>query len=92
MVSLYYRDAVAAIICYDITNDKSFTSVHYWLNEMKNNTEEGEFVFALAGNKCDSDEDQRKTTRGMGESLADGNKMVFSETSAKTGEGISVLF
>jgi len=34
MVSLYYRDAAAAIICYDVKDEKSFESVHYWVNEM----------------------------------------------------------
>jgi len=27
MVSLYYRDAAAAIICYDVTDEASFESV-----------------------------------------------------------------
>ena len=53
MVSLYYKDAAAAIICYDIADDKSFTSVHFWINEMINNNDRDEFVMALAGNKCD---------------------------------------
>lgn len=55
MVSLYYRDAAAAIICYDLTDDKSFTSVHFWINEMINNNDKDEFHMALAGNKCDID-------------------------------------
>lgn len=56
MVSLYYRDAAAAIICYDITDDKSFQSVHFWINEMINNNDKDDFVMVLAGNKCDIDE------------------------------------
>jgi small GTP-binding protein len=53
MVSLYYKDASAAIICFDLTDEDSFTGVDYWIDEMneKNNSEE--FVMALAGNKCD---------------------------------------
>ncbi len=70
MVSLYYRDAAASIICYDISDDKSFTSVHFWINEMLNNNDKEEFVMALAGNKSDIDPSQRKITRGMAESLA----------------------
>lgn len=38
MISLYYRDAIGAIICYDLTDEKSFESVKYWVNEMINNT------------------------------------------------------
>ena len=70
MVSLYYRDAAAAIICYDIAEDKSFTSVHFWINEMINNNDREEFVMALAGNKCDIDPSMRKITKGMAESLS----------------------
>ena len=55
MVSLYYRDAAAAIICYDLTDDKSFSSVHFWINEMINNNDKDDFVMVLAGNKCDID-------------------------------------
>ena len=34
LVSMYYRDAVAALICYDVTNERSFESVGFWTNEM----------------------------------------------------------
>ena len=88
MVSLYYKDAAAAIICYDITEDKSFTSVHFWINEMINNNDREEFIMALAGNKCDSDPTLRKITPGMAESLCQKHNMVMAETSAKSGEGI----
>ena len=57
MISLYYKDAVAAIICYDLSDEKSFNSVHYWINEMinNNNNESDNFIMALAGNKSDLD-------------------------------------
>ena len=88
MVSLYYRDAAAAIICYDLSDDKSFTSVHFWINEMVNNNDRQDFVMALAGNKCDIDPNQRKITKGMAESLSTKHNMIISETSAKSGEGL----
>ena len=34
MVSLYYRDAQAAIIFYDVTNESSLESVNYWIDQM----------------------------------------------------------
>ena len=34
MINLYYRDAVGAIICYDLTDERSFNAVQYWVNEM----------------------------------------------------------
>ena len=55
LVSMYYRDAVAAVICYDLTNERSFESVSYWTNEMQQKNNMSNFVIALAGNKCDTD-------------------------------------
>lgn len=52
MVSLYYRDAHAALICYDVTNEYSIDSVTYWIEQMRNSTNK-DFVFALVGNKVD---------------------------------------
>ena len=92
MVSLYYRDASAAIICYDLSDDKTFTSVHFWINEMVNNNDKDDFVMALAGNKCDIDESQKKITKSMQESLSTKHNMIQSETSAKSGEGVAELF
>lgn len=62
MISLYYKDAAAAIICYDLSDEKSFNSVHYWVNEMinNNNSESDNFVMSLAGNKADIDPAQKK--------------------------------
>jgi GTPase SAR1 family protein len=37
MIKLYYKDAAAAIICYDVSDEKSFNSVYYWINQMQDN-------------------------------------------------------
>lgn len=58
LVSMYYRDAIAAVICYDLTNDRTFQSVNYWTNEMQQKNNVGDFVLAVAGNKCDMDEEE----------------------------------
>lgn len=54
LVQMYYRDAVAAIICYDVTREDSFDSVSYWVNEMKTKNNLQNFAIALVGNKCDA--------------------------------------
>jgi len=90
MISLYYKDAAAAIICYDVADEKSFNSVHYWINEMhNNNTNDSEnFVMALAGNKCDLDPAQKKVSFQTAKELTVKHNMINAETSAKSGEGI----
>ena len=76
MVSLYYRDAAAAIICYDLTEDKSFNSVHFWINEMINNNDKEDFVMVLAGNKCDIDSNQQKISKAMADELTEKHQMI----------------
>ena len=88
MVSLYYRDAAAAIICYDVGDEKSFQSVHFWINEMNNNNDKEDFIMALAGNKCDLDPTLKKISIGMGTELSKKHDMIFEETSAKSGDGV----
>ena len=55
MMNLYYRDAIGAIVCYDMTEERSFNAVNYWVNEMMQKTDfnSGGFTMALVGNKCD---------------------------------------
>ena len=54
LVSMYYRDAIASIICFDLTNDHSFKSVSYWTKEMQEKNNVQDYIVALAGNKCDT--------------------------------------
>ena len=87
MISLYYRDAVGAIICYDISDASSFNSVDYWVREMHNNTtaDQGGFVMALVGNKVDLPQDEHRISSQMSQDFAKQHKMIWSEVSAKTG-------
>eukprot|EP01103_Thecamoeba_quadrilineata_P020014 TRINITY_DN8386_c0_g1_i1.p1 TRINITY_DN8386_c0_g1~~TRINITY_DN8386_c0_g1_i1.p1 ORF type:complete len:209 (-),score=16.16 TRINITY_DN8386_c0_g1_i1:102-728(-) len=34
MTRIYYRNAKAAIICFDLTNEATFTKVRYWVDEL----------------------------------------------------------
>ena len=62
MMSLYYRDADAALICFDLSSAKTFESVEYWIGEMEKNcnNDRPNFVLAMTGNKCDIDETKKK--------------------------------
>lgn len=59
MASLYYRDAKAAILVYDISDSQSFKSIEYWLEELEELVRRDKMVVALAGNKCDLPPTQR---------------------------------
>jgi small GTP-binding protein len=94
MVSLYYKDAAAAIICYDISDEKSFSSVFYWINEMlnNNNAESDSFVLALCGNKTDLDDSLKKVSYQAALEVAKKHNMIMAECSAKTGDGVQRMF
>jgi small GTP-binding protein len=90
MANLYYRDACAAILTYDITNEKTFDSISYWVEELKYKCDQEKLVLVLAGNKCDMED--RKIPYSQGKAFADTHKMIFLETSAKNDIGIKELF
>lgn len=60
-MSMYYRDADAALICFDLSSAKTFNSVQYWVQEIERNCnrEISSLVLGLAGNKCDLEESEK---------------------------------
>ena len=88
LLQLYYRDADAAIITYDVGVERSLESCEYWVNELRN-TEEGCLLF-LTGNKTDLPE--RKVDLKKAEAFASKFNMNWIETSAKTGHNVNQLF
>ncbi|VVD02978.1 unnamed protein product [Leptidea sinapis] len=52
MAPMYYRNANAALLVYDITSASSFAAIKGWVKELKTNVPEA-MVLAVVGNKCD---------------------------------------
>lgn len=87
--NLYYKGASGALVCYDITNRKSFEDVPLWLGEIDKNC--GEIPVFLVGNKKDL-ELKRSISFDEGKELATTYDIPFIETSAKTGENVVKTF
>ena len=87
----YYKGANGVLLIYDIGNRKSFQRIDFWLKELKDNNRLEELFICLVGNKIDM-EDKREITREEGEQYAKDNNIIFFEVSAKTGNGINLLF
>jgi small GTP-binding protein len=49
---LYYRGAQAAILCYDVTNKRSFEDMASWLKELRENCGDG-IIVQVVGTKAD---------------------------------------
>jgi Ras-related protein Rab-2A len=79
----YYRDAAGIVLCYDITNYKSFDDIVGWLsdiNELCNNPS-----IILVGTKTDL-ESRRVVSFEDGKRIANKYKLNFMEISSKTDE------
>jgi len=92
MSRIYYRSAKATIVCFDLTDPKSFDKVKFWVDELLGN-EEGCDIYVV-GTKLDLV--QEGTERGRTpEEVKDYAKKIDAkifETSSKTGQGIDELF
>jgi len=58
---MYIRDAHAAIVVYDITNENSLEQAEKWIEEIKE-AAPTEVIIALAGNKMDAKPNSHKIT------------------------------
>lgn len=90
LAKMYYRDASAAVLVFDLTNAKSFQDLQMWLEEMHDHGPKN-LVLAVAANKEDlvtPDNELVKTS----EKWATENNAVYRRTSAKTSSGVDQLF
>jgi len=90
LLQLYYRDADAALITYDVTNSRSLENCEYWVNELRR-TEEN-CILCLVANKIDVPAEEKKIDSKDAQEFVEKYGMVYFETSAKTGENINKLF
>lgn len=90
LAPMYYRNAKIAFIVYDVSSAKSFESVMYWVEELRQNTG-NDMIIAIVGNKCDLDS-KRVVDFEKAENFAKSVNGVYIETSAKSGYGIDQLF
>eukprot|EP00825_Cyclidium_porcatum_P040837 TRINITY_DN5250_c0_g1_i2.p1 TRINITY_DN5250_c0_g1~~TRINITY_DN5250_c0_g1_i2.p1 ORF type:complete len:217 (-),score=40.32 TRINITY_DN5250_c0_g1_i2:275-925(-) len=90
LAPMYYKDAVGAIIVYDITFKESFEKVQKWMMELKEFAQK-KIILCIAGNKCDM-EGQRQILKSEAESYAQANNAKHFNTSAKANIGIEDMF
>ncbi|XP_060644719.1 ras-related protein Rab-5A-like isoform X1 [Drosophila nasuta] len=90
LVSMYYRNAQAAIVVYDIQNQDSFQRAKTWLKELRKQAPPN-IVIALAGNKADLS-NIRVVEFDEAKQYAEENGLLFMETSAKTGLNVNDIF
>lgn len=95
LAPMYYRNANAALCVYDITSRSSFNKAQDWIKELKKQAPEG-IVICLVGNKTDLAENREVEEREVAEYAEqlnqEDNKIITSECSAKSGDGVLDIF
>merc|ERR1719461_2733204 len=85
MAVSFYRGADACVLCYDITDPKSFTNLEMWMQEFTEATDidKDKFPFIVLGNKADKPEEERQIEKSKAEAWCKGkNNIPIFETSA----------
>ena len=90
MAPMYYRNAAAAIVCFDVTDESTFNTMKDWVEELKTNVVDKNLVIAIACNKADLD--TRQVSRARAEQFARSIGAVVLDTSAKENFGVAELF
>lgn len=90
MTPMYFQNADAAIIVYDITSSESFKDVDLWLKDLRDKGPPS-IIIALAGNKCDLPNRDVPTDKAR-DHAAKNQIQLFEETSALNGKNILELF
>lgn len=88
--SIYYRGARGAAIVFDLSNQESFEHIPRWIEEIKRETV-GDIPILLIGNKSDLI-NSREVTSGDIYNITRQFKLLYMQTSAKTGAEVSKCF
>jgi Ras-related protein Rab-5C len=108
LAPMYYRNAQAALVVYDLTKPTSLIKAKHWVAELQRQASPG-IVIALVGNKLDLTGDSSSTAGADGEegddsgdarkvpteeaqAYAEEESLLFFETSAKSGHNVTEVF
>lgn len=92
VLPIYFKNINGAILTYSINDKLTFDSVRYWLAELDKHVKKEDVALYLVGNKKDLPDSERKIETRTAQKLAEEHGMLFTEVSAKTGEGVNEVF
>jgi len=86
MGAAFYRNAECCILCFDLTDPKTFETIDTWKTEFLsqlNPKDPDSFPFVIIGNKCDRTEDRKVSESKVKQYCAQKGNIAYFETSAK---------
>ncbi|KAM6498597.1 GTP-binding protein RAB5 [Amanita muscaria] len=90
LAPMYYRNANCAVVVYDITQASSLDKARTWIRELQRQADPS-IIIALCGNKVDLAA-RRQVLQEEAKKYAEEEGLMWMETSAKTGEGVTEVF
>lgn len=90
MGPMYYRNARAAVMVFDATDESTLEKIDEWMDEVYKHANK-DVIFVLAGNKCDV-KSIPPTTIATAQAKATKLGAQLFHTSAKSGKGVQELF
>ena len=91
LAKIYYKNAKAVILVYDIISKKNFEVLkNYWYEQVKEHCNK-DTILAVVANKYDLYE-EKQVSNEEGEEFAKSIGAIFVSTSAKNDSGINTLF
>jgi Ras-related protein Rab-2A len=92
IIRTYYRDSIGILLCFDLTNQKSFNILSEWIIDViANSSTYIKPTFILVGTKSD-DIENRKIEHSDAVKFATTHNMNYIEVSAKTNYNIDEVF
>jgi Ras-related protein Rab-5C len=91
LAPMYYRDARAAIVVFDVTNAQSFRDAAGWISEFRDRGQPSALM-ACAANKVDLAERRAVTSEEIDQFASENQLTFWRETSALSGAGVHALF
>ncbi|KAJ3148172.1 hypothetical protein HDU86_007520 [Geranomyces michiganensis] len=91
LAPMYYRNAQAAVVVYDITKAASLDKAKSWVKELQRQANPN-IVIALVGNKLDLAATSRAVPAEEASAYATEAGLLFAEASAKTGDNVMDVF
>ncbi|KAI9483114.1 MAG: ras family-domain-containing protein [Benjaminiella poitrasii] len=91
LAPMYYRNASAAIVVFDVTKYRTYERAKLWIAELKSQASSN-IIITLVGNKIDLQERLRQVEKEEAGLYATESDIMYFETSAKSSTSIDDVF
>lgn len=95
MGAAFYRNAECCVLCFDLTDPKTFETIDTWRTEFLtqlNPQDPENFPFVLLGNKCDKEGERKVSEAKVKQYCAQKGNIPYFETSAKDNLNVDKAF